>query len=161
MSRNFFIIINFLLVALLGAYVIYDWLNSRKGFVINQTVFEKFEGKKELELRLSQVKLVNQKKLDSLLVLVKKEKNNKGLADMYDDLLRSSQLQEEDLSARYTSDIWRHINDGIAVFGKDEGYDFIFGASGNGGIMYANEANDITEQVVEFINTRYNKGVNE
>ena len=68
---------------------------------------------------------------------------------------------EEELTARYTSDIWKHINEGIAEFGKAEGYDFIFGASGNGGIMYADEANDITDRVVTYINLRYNNGVKE
>jgi outer membrane protein len=144
-----------------AVYVLYDRHNSKKGYVINQKIFEGFSGTNELEQKLNKIKIVNKRKLDSLFVVVESEKNNKGLAVMYQDLLRSSQLQEQDLSAKYTSEIWRHINDGIADFGKQEGYEFIFGASGNGGIMYANDVNDITEDIVSYLNARYGKAVNE
>jgi outer membrane protein len=159
--KNIVIAINLLLVLVLGIYLLYDRQNSKKGYVINQRIFDGFKGKKELEAKLNQVKLLNKQKLDSLAVAIQKEKNNTRLALMYQDLLKSSQLQEEELSAKYTTDIWKHINESVAVFGKKEGYDFIFGASGDGGLMYANEANDITEKVVTYLNRQYGNAINE
>lgn len=159
--KNFFVVLNLLLLTVLSVYLLYDRQNSRKGYVMNQQVFDEFNGKKELEIKLNQVKSVNKKRLDSLAVLIAKEKNNNGLAVTYQDLLRTSQLQEQELSAKYTADIWKYINQNLAAFGKEEGYDFIFGASGDGGLMYANEVNDITEKVVKYLNKQYEKGINE
>ena len=158
--KNVFVVLNLVLVTVLAIYLLYDRQNSKKGYVMNQQVFDEFKGKKELERKLDQVKLLNKKKLDSLAVLIEKEKDNSALAAMYYDMLRTSQLREQELSAKYTADIWKYINHNLAAFGKDEGYDFIFGASGDGGLMYADEVNDITKNVVKYLNEQYENGIN-
>ncbi len=63
------------------------------------------------------------------------------------------QIQEEDQKATQT--VINDINDYVKEFGKNNNYRIIFGASGAGNIMYADEASDLTEEVLEGLNKEY------
>ena len=65
------------------------------------------------------------------------------------------QIQEEDKKATQT--VINDINDYIKEFGKRKGYKIIFGASGGGNIMYADESSDLTEEVLKGLNAEYDK----
>ena len=67
-------------------------------------------------------------------------------------------VEQQELSSRYTADIWKRINHYVSDYGKTEGYDFIFGATGDGGLMYANDVNDITDEVILYLNKKYESG---
>lgn len=63
------------------------------------------------------------------------------------------QIQEEDKKASQT--VINDINDYVKSYGKEKGYKIIFGASGGGNIMYADEASDLTEEVLEGLNQEF------
>jgi outer membrane protein len=65
------------------------------------------------------------------------------------------QIQEED--KKVTQTVINDINDYIKEYGKDHGYKIIFGASGGGNIMYAEESSDLTEEVLKGLNADYGK----
>lgn len=65
------------------------------------------------------------------------------------------QLGEEDKNTTQT--ILNDINDYVKEYGKEKGYKIIFGASGSGNIMYADEGADLTEEVLKGLNERYGK----
>lgn len=65
------------------------------------------------------------------------------------------QIQEED--KKTTQTVINDINDYIKEYGKKHGYKIIFGASGGGNIMYANEATDLTQDVLKGLNAEYDK----
>jgi outer membrane protein len=44
-------------------------------------------------------------------------------------------------------------------YGKKHGYDFIYGAQGSGNLMYANGQKNITDEVLKYINERYQGNV--
>lgn len=64
------------------------------------------------------------------------------------------QIQEED--KKTTQTVINDINDYIQQYGKDHGYKMIFGANGNGNIMYAEDGIDLTEKVIQGINKKFN-----
>lgn len=64
------------------------------------------------------------------------------------------QIQEED--QKMTQTVINDINDYVKEYGKKKGYAIIFGASGSGNIMYAGDASDLTQTVLEGLNTDYN-----
>ncbi|MGY5351881.1 OmpH family outer membrane protein [Wenyingzhuangia sp. IMCC45533] len=64
------------------------------------------------------------------------------------------QLRGED--QKNTQTILNDINDYVKSYGKDHGYAIIFGATGSGNIMYAEEGADLTEDVLESLNKDYN-----
>lgn len=59
------------------------------------------------------------------------------------------------LAQQYTDQIWAQINQYAKDFGKENDYDFIFGATGDGALMYANEGTDVTEAMKIYINSKY------
>jgi outer membrane protein len=63
------------------------------------------------------------------------------------------QVQEEDKKATQT--VINDINDFVKEYGKKKGYKIIFGASGSGNIMYADEASDLTPFVLEGLNKEF------
>ncbi len=63
------------------------------------------------------------------------------------------QVQEEDKKATQT--IINDINDKVKEYGKKHGYKIIFGASGGGNVMYADESADLTDEILEILNAEY------
>ncbi len=63
------------------------------------------------------------------------------------------QIQEED--QKMTQTVINDINEYVKEYGKDHGYPIIFGAGGSGNIMYAEDAADLTEKVLEGLNQQY------
>tara|TARA_B110000967_G_scaffold202558_1_gene241605 strand:+ start:594 stop:1127 length:534 start_codon:yes stop_codon:yes gene_type:complete len=64
-----------------------------------------------------------------------------------------NQIQEADKKATQT--VINDINDYVKDYGKQQGHQIIFGASGSGNIMYANEASDLTQTVLEGLNADF------
>jgi outer membrane protein len=65
------------------------------------------------------------------------------------------QIQEED--KKVTQTVINDINDYIKEYGKNHGYKIIFGASGGGNIMYADESTDLTAEILKGLNDEYGK----
>ncbi|KFF12003.1 OmpH family outer membrane protein [Flavobacterium hydatis] len=64
-------------------------------------------------------------------------------------------IQEED--KKVTQTVINDINDYIKEYGKEHNYKIIFGASGGGNIMYADESTDLTEEILKGLNAEYDK----
>jgi outer membrane protein len=133
------------------------WLLTAKkekiGFVYNQQVFEKFEGTRELKEKLSRQEAQFKSMLDSLSLLV--NSGRKDLAPYLQNKAQELGLKHQEVSQTYTADIWKRINDEAMNFGKENGYDYILGAAGNGNMMYAKDQLNVTDEFIEFLNTRY------
>lgn len=154
MLKTYLLVINLLLVAGIAVYVAVT--REKKAYILNQQVFNEFKGKQELENQLSALQKTHKTWLDSVSARIQNGDN--ALIKTYQENAANFQLEENELSEKYTADIWKQINLYIADFGKEKGYDFIFGASGNGSLMYASDANNITAEVTTYINSRYEKG---
>ncbi|WP_418513035.1 OmpH family outer membrane protein [Corallibacter sp.] len=63
------------------------------------------------------------------------------------------QIQEEDKKATQT--VINDINDYVKEYGKNQGYKIIFGASGGGNIMYADDVTDLTDDILEGLNAEF------
>jgi outer membrane protein len=77
------------------------------------------------------------------------------IAEMEQALLTlRDQLSEEygRKSEAFDKIIWEKINQKVNDYGKEQGYDYIFGAKGDGSIMYASDKKDITKEVIAYIN---------
>ena len=64
-------------------------------------------------------------------------------------------IQEED--KKVTQTVINDINDYIKEYGEEHNYKIIFGASGGGNIMYADESTDLTEEILKGLNAEYDK----
>ena len=59
------------------------------------------------------------------------------------------------LLQQHNEQITKQLNQYIKEFGDEQGYTYIYGASGNGSLMYAAEKEDITQEVIAYINQKY------
>ena len=62
-------------------------------------------------------------------------------------------ISEEDFKSKQT--VINDINDYIKEYGQEHNYKVIFGASGSGNIMYADEVTDLTQEILEGLNAEF------
>jgi len=154
------------------SYVLTKNISSKEktGWVNLSVVFNDFTLKKEMEMKLKKTKDMRQTILDSLAFGLKitskqiqaaqqKDKNKIAFFELKrEEYLTKKQQFEEDnasLANQYDSQILAQMNQYVKDFGEKYGYAYIFGADGNGSLMYSVEAANITKEVKEYINKRY------
>jgi len=130
-------------------------------------VYENFDFKKELEIKLS--KSSNQRKviLDSLELQLRFYYNQLSSKDtrairnyelLKDNYLRSKDKFEEDNLQQkmdYESQINKQLNQLVKDYAIEKNIDILLGADGNGVLMFANESMNSTNDVLSFINKKY------
>jgi|WetSurMetagenome_2_1015567.scaffolds.fasta_scaffold178302_2 outer membrane protein len=167
---NYILIAAIVLLAATGAYFITKSTTSNKtGYIVIVDVYNKFNLKIELEKKFLIVQSARQKIMDSLVLqlqfLENKQKANPGdkaleqeYSNMRDDLIQKKQRFDEDntsLTTQYDTEILTQLNQYIKDYGKEHKYQYIFGANGSGDVLYADESENLTEEVILYINDRY------
>ena len=161
MKKNSWIaisVISSLIVSVLVVTFSYSYFIPKYGFVRNQKLYDEFNGKKELQQKLIQTQEKQAYILDSLkaeMGLISDEDLLQKKQRFYINLESEFQLASQQQNNEYIRLIWQQINDYTQAYGKEKGYDCIIGANGNGGIMYLGSTYDLTEEVIEFINNKY------
>jgi outer membrane protein len=150
-KTNFLGLLSLLGIIALGTYVLMHREKPR-GYVMTQKVFQGFKGTVELNGRMETVRKSNKKLIDSLELLTNKAPS---LLERIRQIKSEKQEQERVLAEQYTSELWSVLNKNIEEYGKEKGYEFIFGASGNGSLMYGGESMNITQDVIEYVNKKY------
>lgn len=133
-------------------------------------VYEDFELKKQLEVKLTKVENARKNILDSLefqlkslqIKITETKEKDASLIKMFqlnrDNYLKTSQQFEEDnqrMSEEYNKQIWDRLNQYIKDYGKANNYTYVFGADGSGAIMYGSEGVDITEEIIKYTNDKF------
>ncbi len=163
------IIITSVNVLIAIAAILYVWMAIPKtAFVDLHQLFENFQGKKELSTQLSRME--NQQKLilDSLVLDIRslqskaEEKNEKAVLtklnnkkSIYQQLHHEFTNQYQQQDEKLSDQVWTQINQYVLEYGEKHGYDYIYGTSGNGSLMYGSNAKNITLEVVGYINEKY------
>lgn len=161
------------IVILLGViiFLVIGYVKKEKFVWINlNKVHGDFIFKKELESKLIKTEQARKTIIDSLEFELQvlgrqiksengKDKNKLAVYETkrqkYFD--KKGEFEEDNsmLQQQYNDQILVQINQYMKDFGKQNGYTFIFGADGTGGLMYADEAKDVTEEAITFINEKY------
>jgi outer membrane protein len=142
---------------------------TKTGFINSQELFAEFKGKKELEAKFTQSEVEQNSMLDSLTLEIAsltnqltERKNDKKLQvqkeqkeQLYLELKRRFTYSNTTQNQQYTESIWKQINQYAMEYGEEKGFDYIFGATGSGTLMYAKDSKDITEDVLKYINKKY------
>jgi Skp family chaperone for outer membrane proteins len=88
-------------------------------------------------------------------VFTEKLKNPSGYEkfknDLYNNLYQKAEQRNKEIEAM----IWKRLNPYLIDFGKENGYEYIYGANGTGNVLYADEHQDITEEIIKYVNQRY------
>ena len=146
---------NFCLVILLGVVLAFHFFRAPTyAFVVNQKVFAEFKGREELNSKFEYLQQRHKEVLDSMYMELQRG-NNEVSMEIFQERSRKFLEDEQQVSERYTQQIWKQINEYLHDYGKEYGYDMILGADGTGSLMYANEAIDITDHLIEYVNRKY------
>ena len=162
-----YIAVMFNMVAVL--YLLLRPSGTEMAYFKNAEVYNSFDYKIELENEITQFQSKAQSELDSLeqdynlavsylngadptndqiMMLQRKQK-------MYFSKKEESERQYNEKVAEYYDLIWARINAYTMEFGEENGYQYIFGANGDGSVMYAEESTDVTEEMIAYVNSRY------
>lgn len=148
--------LSFAVVILMGVvfYLTLGVDQAKSAFIVNQQVFDGFKGKQKLEAKLAKIQTEHKNKLDSLELRIRLAADPLVINE-YNTMRQQFAFEEEQLSAQYTEDIWKEINEQLVAFGNDNGYTFIYGATGNGSLMFGDESFNVTQDVVQYLNEKY------
>jgi outer membrane protein len=152
-----------------GIYTTVKLLQPKTGYVDLVTVYNEFNMKKELDNKLQDIQSRRKNIMDSLTLQLNILGQRAELAPEGDSLrylyMQQRQyyatqeeqfLQDNSATAQtYQEQIWKQINDYVAVYGKENGYSYIFGADGSGSVMYSEDGNDLTEEMKSYVNAKY------
>ena len=158
------------LLVLSVAFNVYLFIKvPNTAYVDIHKIFNEFQGKKELEAQL--LSRTNRKKsiLDSMALdiqvlenRIEKEPKDEKLINQYQSkrsqftqLQQEFQNQHSAQDQQYTDEIWTQINQYIIDYGKENTFDYIYGASGNGALMYGSSEKNITNELLTYINSKY------
>lgn len=145
-------------------------LLKKEGYVYVETykVYEGFVMKKQMQGQLEAEIKRESEKLDSLRIDLKmasmRYEQNKNEALKKAIILKQQELgyleqqaktRYEELADKYDAQIWAQINQYVIDFGKERGQEIIFGANGNGSVMYGKESRNVTEEVISYLNKKH------
>lgn len=139
-------------------------------YIHNQEVYAEFGLTKDLQNEYN--KTFNQRKaiLDSMEArisgLAKKVEleNGRNKEDLdrvtvlqEEFVVRKRQLEQENqvLNQKYQAQILDQMNEYLEMFGQEKELKLLFGANGNGEIMYADPSVDMTKEAIVYINHQY------
>ncbi|MBC7865243.1 MAG: OmpH family outer membrane protein [Bacteroidia bacterium] len=162
------IALNLLLVTGLGIAFFISQGDKRVGYVEINDLYKDFKMTKELESKFTNVSSSRKTFLDSLEIELKAMVNDQQRKDEFERIkrvymVRKQQFEEDNMAMnqQFNAQIMNQMNQYLVDYGKENGFDFIFGANGNGGLMYANEqAFNVTPNVLTYINSKYAGKVN-
>lgn len=166
-------ILNLLLIIVLFVFVVfssYQNSNSREVYIVTGELFQNFDYQNELNAEYIKLKDTKDKEIENYITLLKKlqqkikeeQNSDQAIYDYQVGLERLQKLQNDvndelsKISAEYNDKIWDKLNRYVTEYGKENNYKVIFGAGGDGNIMYAEESINVTSEVVEYCNNKYN-----
>ena len=142
---------------------------DKSAYIDVSTVFSEFNLAQKLEKEREKVTNARQGVLDSLeLQLNHMSKQLQFKVDSNQFKLFNQKRQEfyykekqfdEDNQAllqEHNAQSMKQLNEYIKEYGKTNGYKYIFGATGNGSMMYADDMANISKELVEYCNNKYN-----
>lgn len=164
--RKVNIIIIYAFVFLIVMYIAYNESKKEKiVYVDNMELFSKFQMKIELENKFKAVESFRKTILDSLYneirikLEINKDEEQESIKLLKKEFLIKKELFEKENSetqSLYNDQIWNQLNEYTKQYGDEMNYDFIIGANGKGELMYAKSSKNITSELLNFVNKKFN-----
>jgi len=161
------------LSVLLGTGLIFQLVSTKQdlktAYVTNAKLYSEFQMSKELNTKMQQVQLARQSIMDSLAMklnqLEKKivvQQANDQEVEVFNKMrneygLKQQQFGEDNniLAQQYQEQVSNQLNQYLKDFTEEQGYDYVFGATGDGSLMGAKDIYNVTDAVLSYANQRY------
>ena len=126
-------------------------------FVDSVRLFEEFTMKKEYD-RILETDLKQESSLmDSIRILMESADDSMKVFQLRKDYYLAERLfngKYDELSGRYTSMVTERLNEYLKIYGDQEKLDIMV-SGGNGSVLYVRDQMDITDQVIDFANKKF------
>ena len=151
-------------------FSIYQYYFNRTGYIQFDKVYETYEGKKvkEAEMKKTQEKQIAY--VDSLRFFIEnlQVQVEKGGGQALKDQLSDQQQRYSYLVEKFSESnqkesqkemarLVKEINDYVRDYGKEHHYKYIYGAMGDGSLMYARDVEDLSDDITKYLNAKYVK----
>lgn len=140
---------------------------EKSAWMDGQKVYDGFELTKQRQGEFIKQRDSKQAILDSLRnniialennLRAKKKPSDEEMSQ-YETMVRAYRNQEEnfekenaEISNKFKVEIIQQIQEKVKEYGKSHGYQFIHGDWESGSLMYGRESDDITEDIIQFLN---------
>ena len=91
-------------------------------------------------------KLNSKEKAELKKEIAAKEKN-------YNEFVLTARKKVPEIERQMMEPVIQEVTKKVRQFGEEHGYDFIFGATASGNIVYSKKGKNITADVIEYINS--------
>lgn len=133
------------------------------GFIENIKVFEEFEMKRDYDKRIVNDIKVEAGMLDSIEVIASNLSHSSDSMAIYrlqrDYEIAKQQYERKfnELSSTYTKEVNDRLNEYLKVYAQENGYSMILGSGGQGNVMFVDDASNLTNKIIAFINKKYSE----
>ncbi|MCA6435645.1 MAG: OmpH family outer membrane protein [Bacteroidota bacterium] len=170
MVKNFAIVLS-LIIGVSALVISLTNMQTKLVFVDMNALYSEFALSKELNKNLETVIKSRKKIVDSLYNVLQdktfemKTKNitSKEAIEYMAKLEQEFYYKEQDFEKQnqesnreYNIKIWNQLNQYVEDYGKENKCTFVYGANGQGSIMFADEKNNHTKLIIQYVNDRYN-----
>ncbi|TGV01066.1 OmpH family outer membrane protein [Flavivirga rizhaonensis] len=155
---------NTILIVIIIIVILINYLqfNNQKDIVYidNIKLFNGFNMTKDIKV-VEEAKIRKKgKELDSLYAIFQtiKDKENNNFKSLQQQIAYKSKAFQElqdNYSHNLSENIWNRLNNYIKEYAQTNNLKIILGTSGNGNVMFAQESIDLTDQILEFSNRKY------
>lgn len=162
--RQLLLTLTTILVSVAISYFIIEHRIKKIAMVDAVKLFNEYKMKADLEHDAKKVLNLIGGRVDSLekeiklVEISKDEAKGKELTQYYnfyrakyeDEYKKSNQIINEE--------VWKRLNPLLEEYGKKHQYNLIMGANGMGSILYNDSYYDITKDIINYVNSKYEKG---
>ena len=170
------LIVNIVLIAGLLGLGGYQLIKKDKTVYVDVgMLMQEYKGMKAAQAAFQEKSAQWQANADTLIAQFQQELKNyekerprmtKREKELKEELLRNKQIQinqyqeamqmkARDEEQALTQNVINTVNDYIREYGKQKGYTFIMGATGQGNIVYAQDGVNITDEIIEGLNKEW------
>jgi outer membrane protein len=154
----------FITLALLMTAVRTSFFSSKEiAFVDISKLTENYKYKQDMEG--SAAKSLHQTKstIDSLKLLQHMQVRTGANLTQIDSLVARAEYAFNQYYMRSNQEIskkiWDRLNPVITQYGKDRNLELLIGANGAGTVLYGSEQQDVTDDLISYVNTKYENGI--
>jgi outer membrane protein len=133
-----------------------------KSVLLTETAISR-DARAGIQTKLSEYQLEIKKQEDEILALkrlLEKSKNKEEISvelneklSTYEEYVKTVNTAIQELENEIMQPVYSEINKALDAFGKKNGYYMIFSATTSGNILFVDDEADITEKVIQFIDS--------
>lgn len=155
------VIVNLLGLVIVAGILIYSQFSSKNKivYVNSMELFEQFKMTKELkrtgEKQFNEQKTVVEGLYNQLQDSSITEDQKKILMQEFVQKKQELEAFNQNFALEESTKIWKRISSYIKEYAEQNAYDIILGSDQNQTVLYSNEQQNITKEVLVFINAKY------